>query len=53
MEGEALASVGDDLLEECLEKGSRDNMSVLIVGLPASGLSSVVSSDRAARALAF
>lgn len=53
VEGEALASVGDDLLEECLEKGSRDNMSVLIVGLPASGLASVVSSDRAARALAF
>ena len=53
-EADVLASVGDGLLEECLEKGSADNMSVLIVALPASGLSvfgnaSVVT----ARALAF
>mmetsp|Transcript_36886 Transcript_36886/g.77878 ORF Transcript_36886/g.77878 Transcript_36886/m.77878 type:complete len:984 (+) Transcript_36886:161-3112(+) len=37
-QGEVLARVGDDLLAECLRKGSRDNMSVLIVALPASGL---------------
>ncbi|KAL7475577.1 hypothetical protein ACHAW6_001504, partial [Cyclotella cf. meneghiniana] len=35
---EVLARVGDDLLNLCLEKGSRDNMSVLIVALPASGM---------------
>jgi serine/threonine protein phosphatase PrpC len=40
VEAEVLASVGDGLLAECLEKGSTDNMSVLIVALPASGLSS-------------
>ena len=34
---EVLASVGDDLLAACLEAGSRDNMSVLIVAFPASG----------------
>ena len=38
VQGEVLAQVGDDLLAECLRKGSRDNMSVLIVALPASGL---------------
>jgi len=38
VQGEVLARVGDDLLAECLRKGSRDNMSVLIVALPASGL---------------
>ena len=37
-QGEVLARVGDDLLAECLRKGSRDNMSVMIVALPASGL---------------
>ena len=36
--GEVLARVGDDLLAHCLEKGSRYNMSVLIVAFPASGL---------------
>jgi serine/threonine protein phosphatase PrpC/ankyrin repeat protein len=36
-----LASVGDDLLAACLEAGSRDNMSVLIVAFPASGLAHV------------
>ncbi|KAL7529532.1 hypothetical protein ACHAXR_004652 [Thalassiosira sp. AJA248-18] len=39
VQGEVLARVGDDLLKECLRKGSRDNMSVLIVALPGSGLS--------------
>ena len=39
-QGEVLARVGDDLLKLCLAKGSRDNMSVLIVALPASGLNS-------------
>lgn len=38
VQGEILAQAGDDLLAKCLEKGSRDNMSVLIVALPASGL---------------
>ncbi|KAL7547798.1 hypothetical protein ACHAWF_011070 [Thalassiosira exigua] len=33
----ALAKAGDALLAECLKRGSRDNMSVLIVALPASG----------------
>ena len=36
--GEVLARVGDKLLTTCLEAGSRDNMSVLIVAFPASGL---------------
>jgi serine/threonine protein phosphatase PrpC len=40
-DGEVLASVGDDLLAACLEAGSRDNMSVLIVAFPASGLAHV------------
>lgn len=34
-DGEVLASVGDDLLAVCLDAGSRDNMSVLIVAFPA------------------
>lgn len=38
VEGEVLAKVGDDLLAKCLDKKSRDNMSVLIVALPASGI---------------
>jgi serine/threonine protein phosphatase PrpC len=38
--GEVLARVGDDLVKSCLAKESRDNMSVLIVALPASGLNS-------------
>ena len=38
VQGEVLARVGDDLLALCLEKKSRDNMSVLIVAFPASGL---------------
>ena len=38
VEGEVLAKVGDDLLAKCLDKNSRDNMSVLIVALPASGI---------------
>ena len=45
VEGEVLAKVGDDLLATCLDKNSRDNMSVLIVALPASG---VVTNDTAA-----
>jgi len=51
---DVLARVGDDLLDECLEKGSRDNLSVLIVALPASGLlsSSSVSSSLGADASA-
>ena len=38
LRGEVLARVGDELLAACLEAGSRDNMSVLIVAFPASGL---------------
>ena len=38
VQGEVLARVGDDLLAACLDKGSEDNMSVLIVALPASGI---------------
>ena len=45
VEGEVLAKVGDDLLAKCLDKNSRDNMSVLIVALPASG---IVPNDTAA-----
>ena len=37
---DVLASVGDDLLSHCMEKGSQDNMSVLILAFPASGLKS-------------
>jgi hypothetical protein len=36
--GEVLAGVGDKLMTTCLEAGSRDNLSVLIVACPASGL---------------
>ena len=54
-EADILARVGDRLLTECLEKGSTDNMSVLIVALPGSGLSLLgnASVTVAARALAF
>ena len=45
VEGEVLAKVGDDLVAKCLDKNSRDNMSVLIVALPASG---IVTNDSAA-----
>lgn len=38
LKGEVLARVGDDLLAACIDKGSEDNMSVLIVALPASGI---------------
>ena len=38
--GEVLARVGDELLAACLNAGSRDNMSVLIVAFPGSGLTS-------------
>ena len=38
--GEVLARVGEKLLTVCLKAGSRDNMSVLIVAFPASGLAS-------------
>jgi serine/threonine protein phosphatase PrpC len=53
-----LASVGDSLLDHCLKQGSTDNMSVLIVALPASGLSfdgkmNNASTATTARALAF
>jgi serine/threonine protein phosphatase PrpC len=40
VEGEVLARVGDDLLQLCVVKNSRDNMSALIVAFPASGLTS-------------
>ncbi len=40
VEGEVLARVGDDLLQLCVDKNSRDNMSALIVAFPASGLTS-------------
>ena len=43
VKGEVLARVGDDLLAACLDKGSEDNMSVLIVALPASGINSSLS----------
>ena len=36
--GEVLPPGGGKLLNACLEAGSRDNMSVLIVAFPASGL---------------
>jgi serine/threonine protein phosphatase PrpC len=36
-----LAKVGDDLLDHCLDKGSTDNMSVLILSFPASGFKSL------------
>ena len=39
--GEVLARVGDELLTACLKAGSRDNMSVLILAFPASGLASM------------
>jgi serine/threonine protein phosphatase PrpC len=54
-----LASVGDSLLDHCLKQGSTDNMSVLIVALPASGLSfdgkmnASTATTATARALAF
>ena len=48
VEGEVLAKVGDDLLAKCLDKKSRDNMSVLIVALPASG---IVTNDTTAHAV--
>eukprot|EP00956_Cyclotella_meneghiniana_P013472 scaffold19525_cov68-Cyclotella_meneghiniana.AAC.6 len=40
-----LARVGDDLLDLCLKKGSKDNMSVLIVSFPASGFGTVMDSS--------
>lgn len=52
-EADVLATVGDGLLDECLKKGSTDNMSVLIVALPASGLSFGGNAAVTARALAF
>jgi serine/threonine protein phosphatase PrpC len=36
--GEVLARVGDKLLTMCLDAGSRDNISVLIVAFPALGM---------------
>ncbi len=36
-----LAHVGDKLLTACLDSGSRDNMPVLIMAFPASGLAVV------------
>jgi serine/threonine protein phosphatase PrpC len=38
--GEVLARVGEELLTACLKAGLRDNMSVLIVAFPASGMAS-------------
>jgi serine/threonine protein phosphatase PrpC len=43
--GEVLAWVGDKLLTACLDAGSRDNMSVLIMAFPASGLAIVTPSS--------
>lgn len=40
-----LARVGDDLLDLCLKKGSKDNMSVLIVSFPASGFRTAIDSS--------
>jgi len=50
--GEVLARVGDELLAACLNAGSRDNMSVLIVAFPASGLSSAPLSSASMSELA-
>jgi hypothetical protein len=43
--GEVLARVGDKLLTACLDTGLKDNMSVLIVAFPASGLAVVTPSS--------
>jgi len=42
-----LARVGDCLLRECLDRGSEDNMSALIVALPGSGVVPVPSPAKA------
>jgi hypothetical protein len=39
--GEVLARVGDKLLTACLDAGSRDDMSVLMMAFPALGLAFV------------
>ena len=41
---DVLAQVGDDLLDLCLNKGSEDNMSVMILSLAASGFGGVSGS---------
>ncbi|KAL7504197.1 hypothetical protein ACHAXN_001891 [Cyclotella atomus] len=46
-EEDVLAKVGDDLLDLCLNKGSTDNMSVLILSFPASGIGSGLDSSAA------
>ena len=50
-----LAEVGDDLLKECLNLGSTDNMSVLIVALPTllSTIASNIAADDTTRTLNF
>ncbi len=50
--GEVLAWVGDKLLTACLDAGLRDNMSVLIVAFPASGLAVVTPSSASVSELA-
>jgi serine/threonine protein phosphatase PrpC/ankyrin repeat protein len=50
IDGAILPEVGDELLNKCLELGSTDNMSVLIVALPKCG---EIEIDDATRALNF
>ena len=45
--GEVLAWVGEELLTACLKAKSRDNMSVLIMAFPASGMASTPLSSTA------
>jgi serine/threonine protein phosphatase PrpC len=52
LRGEVLARVGDELLAACLNAGSRDNMSVLIVAFPASCLVSALLSSASLSELA-
>ncbi len=51
-QGEVLAQVGDELLTACLDAGSRDNMSVLIMAFPASGLAIMTPSSASLSELA-
>lgn len=50
LSAEVLPEIGDDLLKHCLELGSSDNMSVLIVALPSSN---DIINDGAPRKLEF
>ena len=40
-----LPQVGDDLLKHCLDLGSRDNMSVLVIALTPDQLQSTISTS--------